>query len=288
MKRFNNEFFLDGMMEEKKFDCKAAAFGVSDLSEFATHCTPVGWSGFFKAPEVQGILEQLSPKLPQGSQPPMQKVFRAFDFFAPKDIKVIILGQDPTPQLGKATGLAFSIPDPRTVPSVLNVLLEVALEGWKVDISNGDLSAWARQGVLLLNNALTIHPLGRSQVTHWNEFTEVLIRFISLNAPPSARILWGQKAKRFGAQGKGFIDRTKHYIITGSHPSPVGRAALNFFGGAYFICANEFLTNTRDVFIDWSLAAKNVMKQCPKIRGSKKGKRKRKRPKGDYLRKASG
>lgn len=285
MKRFNNEFFLDSMMEEKKFDCKAAAFGASDLSEFATHCTPMKWSAFFKDSQVQDILRQLSTKLPQGSQPPMPMVFRAFNFFAPKDIKVVILSQDPTPQLGKATGLAFSVPDPRKVPSVLNVLLEVALVGWKVDISNGDLSAWARQGVLLLNMALTIHPAGTSQVTHWKMFTEFLIRFISLKAPPSASILWGQKAKRLVTQD--FIHE-KHYIITGSHPSPVGGAALNFFGGAYFICANEFLTDTRNVFIDWSLAAQNVMNQCPKIPGSKKGKRKRKRPEGDYSRKASG
>ena len=259
MKRVNNLFFLDGMMGEKKVDCNKAAFGASDLSDFATHCTPMEWSGFFKDPQVQVILKQLSPKLLRGSQPPMQMVFRAFEFFAPEDIKVVILGQDPTPQLGKATGLAFSVPDPRTVPSVLNVLLEVALEGWKVDISNGDLSAWAQQGVLLLNMALTIHPAGTSQATHWKEFTKYLIRFISSKAQPSAWILWGQKAN----EAQGSIDPAKHYIITGSHPSPVGGAALKFFGGAYFLCANEFLTAKGKVSIDWSLAAKNVMDPCP-------------------------
>ena len=154
MKRVINEFFLDGMMveEKEKFDCEGAAFDSTDLSKFAIHCTPIEWYGFFTNSQVQFILQELSSKLIQGSQPPMPNVFRAFDFVAPKDItEVVILGQDPAPQQGQATGLAFSVPDPRTVPSVLNVLLEAALEGVKVDISNGNLSSWAHQGALLLN-----------------------------------------------------------------------------------------------------------------------------------------
>lgn len=86
----------------------------------------------------------------------MPLMFEALNRVAPHEITVAFIGQDPTPQPGKATGLALSVENARIVPSSLNILLEVALEGWNVDISNGDLSSWASQGVLLLNTALTV------------------------------------------------------------------------------------------------------------------------------------
>lgn len=83
-------------------------------------------------------------------------MFRALELVRPDEIRVIILGQDPTPQAGKAAGLAFSVADPLSVGTVLNVLLEVALEGFPVNIWEGDLTSWVKQGVLLLNTAFTV------------------------------------------------------------------------------------------------------------------------------------
>lgn len=127
----------------------------------------------------------------------MQLMFEAFKRVNPEDIKVVILGQDPTPQEGKATGRAFSVANPRAVGSVMYVLLEVALEGWSVDLSNGDLSKWEKQGVLLLNSALTIGQITyedpqkktkTQEVSHlgyWCPFTKLLIDHISGLPEPS-------------------------------------------------------------------------------------------------------
>ena len=91
----------------------------------------------------------------------MKDIFKALEMVDPLKARVVILGQDPTPTEYEATGLAFSVKDPQTVPSTLNILMEVALEGWSVDLDNGDLTKWAKQGVLLLNSALTV------EITSW-------------------------------------------------------------------------------------------------------------------------
>ena len=181
--------------------------------------------------------------------------FRALKYVTPGAIKVVIIGQDPTPQPGEATGLAFSVNDPRTVGSVLNVLLEVALEGWSIDITKGSLTKWADQGVLLLNSALTVKQNSAgSHLILWRPFTELLIKYISSNADPSVWLLWGNQAQAFET----YIDKTKHYVIKGGHPSPLGGLGTNtFFGGNYFQCANQFLNNRGRGQIDWGLAELN-------------------------------
>ena len=143
-------------------------------------------------------------------QPPMKHIFEAFKTVCPESVKVVILGQDPTPQEGKATGKASSVENPLTVGSVSNELLEVALEGWSVNLFNGDLSKWEEQGVLLLNSALTIGEIQyndvntkkpkRQQVSHlgyWCEFTKLLIKYISGLPGPSVWMLWGKVAQDF-------------------------------------------------------------------------------------------
>ena len=196
----------------------------------------------------------------------MPNVFKALEMIAgPTQVKVVILGQDPTPQPGKATGLAFSVGDPRTVPTVMSVLLEVALEGFKVDVNQGFLEKWATQGVLLLNAALTVERNNAGcHLVYWNRFTELLIRHISEKAPPTVWILWGNRAQEF----EEFIDVTRHYVIKGGHPSPRGGNLNTFFGGNYFRCANKFLLKKNRGEIDWSLVAgDNTLNACPPHQG---------------------
>jgi len=207
----------------------------------------------------------------------MPNVFKALTVSL-NDIKAVIIGQDPTPQKGMATGLAFSLDpdkDPRTVPTVFNILVELKLEGHVVSLTNGDLSPWLGQGVLLLNAALTI-PQGGNPGDHlsiWLPFTEHLVQYISKNAlHSSAWIIWGGKAadrieiKIDKSQKK---DKTYHYIYNkGYHPSPWASVKNNeFFGYNHFNCVNQFLTDTaKRGAINWSLGHRagftSDMKPC--------------------------
>ena len=193
----------------------------------------------------------------------MPLLFEALELVNPKNVKVVILGQDPTPQKGKATGVAFHVNDPRSVPAVLHMFLEVAFEGFPVDFHEGDVTRWAEQGVLLLNTALTCPhnpPKGaknkakyKSHFGIWKKFTISLIRYIGGEAAePSVWLLWGGKAKDFSK----YIDK-KHLTIEGGHPSPTGTAKHgdSFFGKNYFNIANEFLLIKRRGAIDWSLSS---------------------------------
>ena len=162
---------------------------------------------------------------------------------------------------GKATGVAFHVKKPRSVPAVLHMFLEVAFEGFPVD--NGYVTNWTRQGVLLLNTALTCPhnpPKGaknkakyKSHFGIWKNFTISLIRYIGGNtAEPSVWLLWGGKAENFSK----YINK-KHLIIKGGHPSTTGTAKHgdSFFGRNYFNIANEFLLIKRRGAIDWSLSS---------------------------------
>jgi len=252
-----------------RYNCGGAKYEVNGLEEFIKHCVSQDWGEFFGTPEVQEVVKELSHKLSSeakkrsnpGIEPPMPLVFEAFNRVGPKQITVVIIGQDPTPQPGRATGLAFSVNDPKSVGSVLNVLLEVSLEGFSVNLNNGDLTSWTRQGVFLLNAALTVNRgQAGSHSNWWSLFTQMLVQYISDRGNPSAWLLWGEKAQYF----QQFIDNARHYVMTGGHPSPLGGIGRNeFFGKGYFQCANEFLANKRGGRIDWSLAPRNVLEPCP-------------------------
>ena len=195
-------------------------------------------------------------------EPKMSVLFKALEPVNPGDVRVVILGQDPTPQKDKATGVAFHVKKPRFVPAVLHMFLEVAFEGFPVDLDKGDVTNWAKQGVLLLNTALTCPhnpPKGvkdktkyKSHFDIWKYFTISLIRYIGGEAAePSVWLLWGRKAKDFSKH----IDK-KHLIIEGGHPSPTGTAnhGDSFFGVNYFNRANQFLSRNGRGSINWSLS----------------------------------
>ena len=265
-------------MMELEFNCDAATYKTVSLYDFVYKhkCFPAGWEEFLALKEVEQDISEISPLLQKEAEkkliePPMKYMFRAFN--VPRDqVKVVIIGQDPVPEAGKATGLAFSLQpgvNPRdSVPTVFNMLVELKWEGMNVGLSNGDLSTWVERGVLLLNAALTVRQ-GSSNVnagSHqrlWTVFTQLLVQHISAKGQPTAWILWGDEAKDFARKHE-LIDRKKHYIKAGGHPSPQGSTAgIRFFGRNYFQCANEFLVLNGRGGVDWSLPPKPVIGTPP-------------------------
>lgn len=182
--------------------------------------------------------------------PPGGKIFAAFDACPFDDVKVVIIGQDPYHGPGQANGLCFSvnggIPNP---PSLLNIFKEVKDDLGLADMPvDGDLTRWARQGVLLLNSTLTVeaHRAGSHQGHGWEEFTDSVIANINSKLSNVVFILWGSYAIRKGS----YIDRDKHLVLTSAHPSPLS-AYRGFFGSRPFSRANEYLVAHGKTPIDW-------------------------------------
>jgi uracil-DNA glycosylase len=182
--------------------------------------------------------------------PDEDKIFSAIELTALADTKVVIVGQDPYPQPGKAQGLAFSYPENFRVSrpdSIVNIQKELADEGFSK--TNSDLTAWAEQGVLLLNAVLTV-PENASNAHAgkiWEPLTDELIKIASDDVRPKVFILWGSFARKKSA----LIDASKHLILESAHPSPLS-ASRGFFGSQHFKLANDFLSQSGQIPIDWS------------------------------------
>ena len=173
--------------------------------------------------------------------PPGGQIFAAFDAAPFEQVKVVILGQDPYHGLGQANGLCFSVNDGVPMPpSLLNIFKEVHDDVGSPMPSSGDLSRWARQGVLLLNSTLTVQahqPLSH-QGKGWEMFTDHVIARLASEREHLVFMLWGAYAKRKGA----FIDRGRHLVLTAAHPSPLSANRGGFFGCHHFSLANDYLT----------------------------------------------
>ncbi len=181
--------------------------------------------------------------------PPGQQIFAAFDACPFDKTKVVILGQDPYHDVGKANGLCFSVnPGTPLPPSLLNIFKEIHNETGQPMDTNGDLSRWAKQGVLLLNSVLTVeaHKAASHQRRGWEEFTDEVIMRLANDREGLVFMLWGAYAARKGA----FIDRNKHLVLTSAHPSPLS-AAKGFFGNGHFLKANEYLESRGEKPIEW-------------------------------------
>lgn len=184
--------------------------------------------------------------------PPKNLIFNALNTTALSKIKVVILGQDPYHGAGQAMGLSFSVPKviPKP-PSLQNILKELATD-LNIPISpHGDLSYWARQGVLLLNSVLTVEKglAGSHQNQGWELFTDKIIDVINEKTDNSVFILWGSHAKRKGR----YIDTNRHLILTANHPSPLSANRGGFFGSRPFSQANAYLAKHGKTPIDWQL-----------------------------------
>lgn len=183
--------------------------------------------------------------------PDKYKIFEALKLTDYEDVKIVILGQDPYHGPNQAHGLAFSVslgvPIP---PSLLNIYKELERDmNFRIP-NHGYLVDWSKQGVLLLNTALTVRA-GMAN-THrgkgWEVFTDQVIRHLSLREKPMVFLLWGKNA----AEKEALIDTSKHLVLKAPHPSPLS-AHRGFLGCGHFSKANEFLTKNSIAPINWQL-----------------------------------
>lgn len=181
--------------------------------------------------------------------PPARRIFAAFDACPFDDVKVVILGQDPYHDVGQANGLSFSVNPGMPLPrSLVNIFRELHDDiGCPMPV-DGDLSRWARQGVLMLNSTLTVeaHRPTSHNGRGWEEFTDEVIMRLAHDREHLVFILWGSYAARKGA----FIDRNRHCVITSPHPSPLS-ASRGFFGSKPFSKTNDYLVAHNLAPIEW-------------------------------------
>jgi uracil-DNA glycosylase len=186
--------------------------------------------------------------------PPAGLRLRALELTAPGQVRVVILGQDPYHGPGQAHGLAFSVPDGvRPPPSLANIRKELAADLGITAPASGNLEGWARQGVLLLNAALTVEAgrAGSHQNKGWEAITDAVVAAVAARAEPSVFVLWGNFAKAKAARVAGLGPDSHHRVLTAPHPSPLS-AYAGFFGSKPFSKANAFLESAGRGTIDWS------------------------------------
>jgi uracil-DNA glycosylase len=182
--------------------------------------------------------------------PPGNRIFAAFDFSPFDKVKVVILGQDPYHGDGQAHGLCFSVPDGIPLPpSLINIYKELNADLGVPIPSSGNLEKWARQGVLLLNATLTVraNQAGSHQRRGWENFTDEVIRQLSVHHSGLVFILWGSYAQAKEV----LIDKSKHFVLKAVHPSPLS-VYRGFFGCRHFSKTNELLIKTGKEPIDWN------------------------------------
>lgn len=183
--------------------------------------------------------------------PDANDIFNAFHFTPLKEVKVVILGQDPYHNVGQAHGLCFSVkPDVEIPPSLVNIYQELHDDLGCYIPNHGYLEKWAREGVMLLNTVLTVraHQANSHQGIGWEEFTDAAIRILNEQDRPIVYLLWGKPA-----QSKiPMLTNPKHLILKAPHPSPLS-AYRGFFGCRHFSQANEFLEKNGIKPIDWQI-----------------------------------
>ena len=183
--------------------------------------------------------------------PPADDIFNAFHTTPLKDVKVLLLGQDPYHNVGQAHGMSFSVlPGQDIPPSLQNIYKELENDCGCYIPNNGYLKKWADQGVLLLNTVLTVraHQANSHQGKGWEQFTDAVIREVNKIDRPIVYFLWGRPA-----QSKiSMLNNPKHLILKAPHPSPLS-AYRGFFGCKHFSQANEFLIANGLEPIDWQI-----------------------------------
>lgn len=211
------------------------------------------WQEFLQAEFEQPYFKKLSDFLKQAYQnltvyPPKQQVFTAFTTDL-NNVKVVILGQDPYHEPGQAHGLAFSVRDNvKTPPSLVNIYKEINSEYGTPIPKSGNLKRWQEQGVLLLNNVLTVeaHKAGSHRGYGWEDFTLHCVEYLSRNRPHLVFLLWGRDARNKAK----LIDKQKHLVLESAHPSPLS-AYNGFFGNNHFKTCNEWLESHNLEAIQW-------------------------------------
>lgn len=182
--------------------------------------------------------------------PCMYDIFNSMKLTPFDEVKVVILGQDPYHEEDQAMGLSFSVPKTQKIPpSLVNIYKEISSETGETMPAHGDLTGWAKQGVLLLNAVLTVraHHANSHKNKGWEQFTDGIIKKVSDKKEGVVFLLWGANAR----EKKRLIDKTKHLILECAHPSPLS-AYNGFFGCGHFNKTNEYLISKGKTPIKWS------------------------------------
>ena len=183
--------------------------------------------------------------------PSMYDIFSSMKHTSFSNVKVVLLGQDPYHEKGQAMGLSFSVPEGVKIPpSLVNIFKEIHAEYGVPPAKSGDLTGWAKQGVLLLNTVLTVreHQANSHSTYGWQRFTDRIIEEVSKQDKPVVFLLWGRNA----INKKPLIDESKHLVLTSAHPSPLS-AYNGFFGNGHFKKTNEFLKAHGRGEINWKI-----------------------------------
>lgn len=182
--------------------------------------------------------------------PPGSLIFNAFNLCPFDKVKVVIIGQDPYHEFGQAHGLSFSVMDGvQFPPSLINIFREIQLDFGKNIPLTGNLTRWAKQGVMLLNATLTVreHQAGSHQRQGWETFTDATISALSEGRENLVFILWGGYAR----SKKSLINTAKHLILESVHPSPLSANRGGWFGNHHFSRCNQYLKKHGMEEIDW-------------------------------------
>lgn len=184
--------------------------------------------------------------------PKPEKVFNALNLVKFDDVKVVIIGQDPYHNPNQAHGLSFSVEkDIAIPPSLQNIYKELKSDMGCYIPNHGNLTKWAKQGVLLLNSVLTVEENKPNSHKNkgWEQITSKIISLLNNRERPVIFLLWGGNAKTIGKN----IDTSKHYVLTSVHPSPLSANQGGWFGCKHFSKTNEILSNIGSTPIDWQI-----------------------------------
>ena len=206
----------------------------------------------FKSNEFKKFMDSIKLEYKKNTcYPEYKNIFNALKLTSYRDTKIVILGQDPYHGEGEAHGLSFSVQEGvKLPPSLQNIYKELYSDLGIKNSETGDLTPWAKQGVLLLNSILSVikdKPLSHKDLG-WQLLTDHIIKLLNLKDEPVVFILWGNFAK----SKKGLITNPKHLIIESSHPSPFS-ARHGFFGSKPFSRANNFLKKNKIKEVDFTL-----------------------------------
>ena len=184
--------------------------------------------------------------------PKPENVFNALNLVKYNDVKVVIIGQDPYHNPNQAHGLSFSVENDVAIPpSLKNIYKELHDDMGCYIPNNGNLTKWAKQGVLLLNSVLTVekHKPNSHKNKGWEQITGKVVELLNQRVDPVIFLLWGSNAKAIGKN----IDRNKHYVLEAVHPSPMSANQGGWFGCHHFSKTNEILRKLNKTPIDWQI-----------------------------------
>ncbi len=217
------------------------------------------WQNVLSAEIQKPYFEDLMQSVDQEYQnticyPPKELIFAAFNYCDYKDLKVVIIGQDPYHGENEANGLCFSVNDKMKIPpSLRNIFREMNDDLGTIFMPNsGNLEHWANQGILLLNATLTVKKDMPNSHKHlkWNVFTDEVIRLVSDKKQNVVFLLWGN----FAHQKSKFIDEKKHLILKSGHPSPMSANQGKWFGNKHFSQTNTYLKSIEKPEINWNFS----------------------------------